>query len=131
MFPVTITFRDIGPSESVDAQIRRNAEKLTRYNSRIQSCHVTIEVPHKHHVHGNHYRVQIQLAIPGGDVVVGQHATEERGATDLHAAVDIAFAEAGRVVAEKGRRERDKHRRGQATELLPIEEASGTDEPTG
>jgi ribosome-associated translation inhibitor RaiA len=116
MFPVMITFRDMDPSESVEDQIRRSAEKLGRYSSRIRQCSVSVDVPHKHHVHGYHYRVRIQLALPGGDVVIGQHGDDQRVSTDLHAAIDTAFDEAGRVVAERQRRYRAKQR----TESHPL-----------
>ena len=45
--PCQITFRDIPPSEAVEAKIRQKVEKLNRFYDRIISCRVIIEVPHQ------------------------------------------------------------------------------------
>ncbi len=111
MFPVHITFRDFGTSESAEAQIRRHAAKLSRLGARITHCNVSVEVPHKHHEHGNHFRVRIQLALPGEELVIAPHADVNHGLADLHAAVDQAFDDARRALVERERRHRTEERR--------------------
>lgn len=47
--PLEITFHDVDPSPSMEAEIGRRAEKLEQFAADIVSCRVTIEAPHKHH----------------------------------------------------------------------------------
>lgn len=46
--PLEITFHNVDPSPSMEAEIRRRAGKLERFAADIVSCRVTIEAPHKH-----------------------------------------------------------------------------------
>lgn len=107
-FPITVTFRDIGHSDSVEAHVRRKAEKLGRLFSGIMHCDVAIEAPHRHHTHGNHYRVRIHLGLPGDSVIIGGKEAVDRTFEDLHAAIEVAFDQAGRTVVEHGRQRRSR-----------------------
>jgi ribosome-associated translation inhibitor RaiA len=105
-FPISVTFRDIGHSDSVEEQIRRKAEKLGRLFSGIIRCDVAIEAPHRHHLHGNHYRVRLHLALAGETLVVGGKEGVDPTFEDLHAAVELAFDQATRMIVERGRHRR-------------------------
>jgi sigma 54 modulation/S30EA-like ribosomal protein len=66
-FPLRITFRDVERSNALEARVRRHADKLGRFDERIVACCVAIEAPHRHKHHGRHYRVRVDLAVPGAD----------------------------------------------------------------
>jgi len=67
---VQITFRKMQPSEAVAARVRAEAVKLNRYFSRITSCRVVVEAPHRHHQRGAPFHLRIDLGVPGEDIVV-------------------------------------------------------------
>ena len=92
--PLRITFRDMSPSESVEAYVRRRAERLEKLSGRIADCHVTIEMPHRHHLHGRPFHVSVELRVPGGEIH-SNHAREDALASlDAYAAIDRAFERA-------------------------------------
>ncbi|MBI2515547.1 MAG: ribosome-associated translation inhibitor RaiA [Opitutae bacterium] len=76
--PVSITYRNLRPSEAVTARVRNEVAKLEHYYERIISCHVLIEVPHRHHHWGDHYHIRVELGVPGNDIVV-RHEPSDRG----------------------------------------------------
>jgi len=50
--PVQVTFRNMDPSEAVEANVRGKAEKLERFFDRVVSCRVVVESPHRRHHKG-------------------------------------------------------------------------------
>lgn len=91
MQPVQITYHGVEPSEALTALIHTRAEQLERVSDRIQSLRVLVDAPHHHHRQGNHYRVCIELAVPGHEIVVGHDADEGSGDEDAYRAVRRAF----------------------------------------
>lgn len=104
--PLQITLRDMGPSEAVDRYIRTRASKLERFSDRIIACHVTVDTPHRHKRHGHHYRVLIDLRVPGDEIVVKRDPTESKEQEDIHASIDAAFDDAQRRLEDYVRRQR-------------------------
>ena len=51
--PVEISFRNLDPSDFIEARVRERVDRLDQLSDRITSVHVTIEAPHKHHQKGN------------------------------------------------------------------------------
>jgi ribosome-associated translation inhibitor RaiA len=51
--PLQITFRNLEPSEAVEARVRKESEKLDKLYDRIMRCRVVVEAHHKHHHKGN------------------------------------------------------------------------------
>ena len=51
-------------------QIDQDTQKLRRYFDRIAHCHVVVVAPHKHHRHGRHYSIHVELGVPRGPLVV-------------------------------------------------------------
>lgn len=94
--PLEITFHNFEPSPSIEANIRRRAEKLERYAPDIISCRVTVESPHKHQRHGRLYRVSVDVRLPGSEVVVNRHPQEHHAHEDLYVAIGDAFKAARR-----------------------------------
>jgi ribosomal subunit interface protein len=98
---VQITFKDIPHSDAVEAHIREKVAKLETFYPHIIGCHVTVEMPHKHHHQGKLHNVRIDLKVPGSEIVVNRDKHE-----DLYVALREAFDAAKRKVEEYGRRQR-------------------------
>jgi cold shock CspA family protein len=115
--PLQITFRGMPHSDALEAHVRRRAEKLDRLFERLTSCRVVVEAGHRHHRHGNHYRVSIDMGVPRGELAVARAPGDKRELEDAHAAVDSAFDDAERRLEDWARRLRGevKPRRGAQT----------------
>ena len=111
-FPVHITFRNMQASASVEALVRRRAEDLVQFAPRISACNVVLDCLHPQNHLGRPYGVHIDLAVPGGTVVVNRDAGGNHARTDLTMAVRDAFDTARRQLQEHNRRmERAEKRR--------------------
>lgn len=99
--PVQITFRDIPPSAAVAAHVERRAEKLDTFYARMSKCHVVVEEPHRHSRQGKKYRVEIDMHVPGKELVISKNPEDSK--EDLHAAIDMAFDDAERVLEDYAR----------------------------
>jgi ribosomal subunit interface protein len=107
---VHIVYRDIEPSDAIDTHIRRHIERLESHVSGIVSCHVAVEAPHRRKQHGRHYRVRIDLAIPGSELAVDRSPDDHRQHEDAYVAIDDAFDHALRRASEHARRWRSLSR---------------------
>ena len=104
--PLQITFHGVTPSAAVAAKIRGRAGRLTRYCDSIINCRVAVEAPHRHHEHGNHFRVRIEVSVPGAKLVVGHDADEHDAHADPYVAVGDAFDRVSRQLEAYTARER-------------------------
>jgi len=93
---VQIFFRGMDSSPSVESQIRRKAQGLQQLSDRMTACRVMLEAGHRHHRHGKIYHVRVELAVPGGTIVVSREPGEDHAHEDLHVAVRDAFDAARR-----------------------------------
>lgn len=73
--PVQITYRNMDPSDAVTERIHQEAAKLDEFFSRIISCRVVVEAPHRHHKWGELYHIRIDLGVPGNELVVSHEPT--------------------------------------------------------
>ena len=73
--PLSITFHGMAPSPWMEKEIRDRADKLETYCRDIISCHVAVDVPHRHHAEGNRFTVRIDLIVPGDELAVTRAAT--------------------------------------------------------
>jgi len=94
--PVEITFRNLEPSDALEARVRKESEKLDKLYDRIMRCSVVVEAHHKHHHKGNLYHVRIDLTVPGSELVVSREPDEHHAHEDVYVAVRDAFDEACR-----------------------------------
>jgi hypothetical protein len=117
-----ITYRNAPPSEWLNAAIQRRVARLRTYCADLQSCKVLVEIPHRHHEQGNHFRVRIDLIVPGDKIVVGHEPSpgieddrnrSQRKRTEIEAArkdaartFRQAFSVAKRELQEYTRRRR-------------------------
>ena len=108
---VTTTFRDMSPSPALQATVERWAERISHVSARIVGCHVAIEKPHRHHLHGSVFEINVVMGVPGAQIVAS-HADP-----DPYVAVADAFRAARRQLVHHtdGQRQFVKARRLDAT----------------
>jgi len=120
--PIQITFRNTERSDRIEAKVRKEAAKLERFYSPIDSCRVMIELPEHRRRYGGLYHVRIDLGVPGGELVVKNepslHAamktekqkTAKRLELNTHKHIEVAirdaFRSARRQLEDYGRRQR-------------------------
>jgi putative sigma-54 modulation protein len=107
--PLQVTFRSMAPSDALATHIRLRVDKLERLSERITSCHVVVELAGHHQARGNHYRVTINVGLPGREVLVGRTPSDERAPETAHTTTDRSFDEAERQLEDWVTRQR-KHR---------------------
>lgn len=88
---ITTTFRDMPPSPALLAMVERWAARLEHVSDRIVECRVSIEKPHRHHLHGSPFSINVALTVPGTHIT-GSNQTS----LDAYVAVANAFRAARR-----------------------------------
>lgn len=78
--PPKIVFHNMKPSAALEADIVRRVAKLEKLYGRLTSCRVAVEKRHRQHRTGNVPEVHIEIAAPGGLIVVSHepHHVSER-----------------------------------------------------
>ena len=97
--PLQITIRDVSHSGELEEHIRDKAKKLEEFFDHITSCHVTVEMPHKHHRQGRQYNVRLDISVPSHEIVVNRDQHE-----DVYVALRDAFDAAKRQLEDYVRR---------------------------
>ena len=100
-----ITLQDLPHSEALDARIRAKAAKLEKAFPRLTGCHVVVSEPHRHQQNPREFAVRMNVAFPGGEVVVTRDAGD-----DVYVLLRDAFAAAERELEKKLER---RHARGE------------------
>jgi cold shock CspA family protein/ribosome-associated translation inhibitor RaiA len=88
---IQVAYKNVDSSPALTARIEELAGRLARFENDIQSCHVTVEVPHRHHQQGKLYDVHLRIAVPRGTIVVKQNGSENHAHEDPYVAVRDAF----------------------------------------
>ena len=104
-----ITFHGLTHSPRLEADILVRVVWLETFYQGIVSCRVVIEVPHRHHRHGRHIHVTIELAVANGHAIVIRHeSTQHSALNDAAASMAIheAFDAARRRLQDFARRQR-------------------------
>lgn len=101
-----ITYRDVEATPALDKSIRASAQRLNRYHPDILGCRIAVEAPHRRHRKGRHYRVRIDLTVPGKELVVGHHPQQNPAHEDLSVALRDAFRAARRELQVHARTRR-------------------------
>lgn len=114
-----ITFKNLPSSDALSALIHQEADKLDRFHDGITSCHVLLEMPHRHRTHGQQIHVRIDLAVPGTTIVVERDLVEGDGHQNAYVAVSEAFHTARRRLQEHLRRLQRKDRHEKLPEGVP------------
>jgi cold shock CspA family protein len=100
-----IVFRNMPPSDAVEANIRKHIAKLDEFYDGIMGCRTVVEVSHRHH-QGNLYHLHIDLTVPGGEVVVKRAPSKHQEYEDIYVAIRDAFAAAERELKDYAQRQR-------------------------
>ncbi len=109
--PFEISYRHCAPSESLNEVIREKACELQRFYTRMGRCHVTVETPSDHHRRGRgaHFRVRIELGVPGKTLVTSRDPVARVEHEDAFSAVNEAFHTARRQLQNYVQRHRADH----------------------
>ena len=108
--PLEITFNNVEHSDAVEARARTLAARLERYCGQITRCRIAIEQTHKHHKHGNHYRVRIDVTVPTLELVAARDPSEHHAHANVYVALRDAFNAMRRQLQGYGQRRRGKLR---------------------
>ncbi|MGT2467474.1 HPF/RaiA family ribosome-associated protein [Mesorhizobium atlanticum] len=99
-----IRFRGMEPSASIEEVVRERIGRLTRFHDRITSCAVLVEAPHRHGHKGRIYRVQVDVTVPGLEIVTGREHEENRAHEDVYVAIRDSFNAAQRQLEDHVRK---------------------------
>ncbi|MBV9575029.1 MAG: ribosome-associated translation inhibitor RaiA [Gammaproteobacteria bacterium] len=103
MLPVQITIRDISSSAVLENVLRKRAEKLTQFYTRINSCRIVVGFSQKHKHQGKLYNVKIKISVPGKEFVAN-HKVDQ----DIYVAIRDAFNAIERQLEEHSRKKHGK-----------------------
>lgn len=93
---VQITFRDIEPSEFIEAQVREKVAELEQFFDHIVGCRVLIEAPHRNKNKGKLYNVKVLLDVPGDTIAVTHNHPQDGAHEEFQVALRDAFNAAKR-----------------------------------
>ena len=89
--PLQVTFRDFPHSRALENAIRAKVKKLEEIYDKISHCRVVIGLPHRHHHKGHLYHVNIEMGVPGKDIVVKRCPDRHSANQDAYVAIRDAF----------------------------------------
>ncbi len=124
--PLQISFRNLEPSEAIEAAIRKRAAKFDRFYGDIMSCRVTVEAPHRHRHKGKLYSVSIDVTVPEEELVVSRSPDKNQSHEDVYVAIRDAFNAMTRRIEDYIRVRRGKTKthevppHGRVSELYPV-----------
>jgi ribosome-associated translation inhibitor RaiA len=102
---LTISFRNLAPSPSLETEVRRRAAKLMKVGcERLIACHVVISAPNRRRQQGKLYAVNLRLELPRGSLPVNRNPPMDHAHEDAHVAIHDAFDAAFRRLSEFRRR---------------------------
>jgi len=105
--PLRVTFRNMEPSAAIEARLQERVDRLEHFYDRITSCHVVVEAPHRHHHQGKLFHVRIDLAVPGGELIVNREPATDHSHEDVYVCIRDAFDAMQRQLEDFIRRHRD------------------------
>lgn len=102
--PEQITFRHMDSSPAVAERVETHVAKLRQHFPQLGGCRVVIEAPHHHRQRGPAFHVQIDLRLPGAEIVVRHEPTErqllvESGASSVRKSVEADSAHKDAYIA--------------------------------
>jgi ribosomal subunit interface protein len=117
--PLQIVCRGFSCTESIDTKVRSRVEKLAELFCHITSCRVVIESPHHHQQKGNTYHVNIDVAVPNDEIVVGRNGGDNHAHEDVYVAIRDAFDAMTRRLKDRAHRTRGGTKRHEASTRSP------------
>jgi ribosome-associated translation inhibitor RaiA len=99
-----ITFRHMDPSPAVAQRVAIHVAKLRQHFPQLSSCRVVIEAPHHHRQRGPAFHVQLDLRLPGAEIVVKHEPNErqllaESAAASVHKSTEVDSAHKDAYIA--------------------------------
>jgi len=98
--PMSVVFRNMEASPSVQAAALKHLAKLGRKFDRIVSCRVTIEAPHRHHRKGRLFQANVELMLPGHEITTKGAGKNNHAHEDVNVALRDAFDSATRQLQD-------------------------------
>lgn len=104
--PLQITFHNLAPSDSLSEWIRHKTGRLAERYPRLVGCKVAVEEPNHHHRRGKgrHFRVRIELQVPGESLIADREGPAMVSHEDAYLAITSAFEAARRQLADFAQR---------------------------
>jgi len=99
--PLQIKFLNMRRMASIEREIGERVDELQALHGRVVGCHVSVELPHKHHQSGNSVEVRISLALPGELVVTRKTSSAAAPAVAVHQAFDALKRQMRKVTEKK------------------------------
>lgn len=99
--PLEISAKNVHLSEEMEDLIRDKASKLGNFHDGIIGCRVKVDVPHRSQRSGQKYNVNLDITIPGAEIVVKREPDE-----DLYVAICNSFDTAERRLKEFSEKQR-------------------------
>ena len=81
-----IVFHGISSSTALETEVRERIAWLEKFYDDIVSCRVVVEVPDRHHSAGRHFRVNVELTVPGETIVVSHEPSRHAALKDADVA---------------------------------------------
>ena len=88
-----ITFHGLRPNEELKREVDERITWLEQFFPPLLGCRVRLQVPHRHHSHGRHMHVTIEMTVPRHPRLV---VTHEPSLDDARVAIREAFDAARR-----------------------------------
>jgi cold shock CspA family protein/ribosome-associated translation inhibitor RaiA len=123
--PLRITFQDMPPSTAIEARIRERADALDKLFPGIISCRVAVKASAARHHQGTMYHLNIELTVPGREIVVKRDPAEHHAHEDVLVSIRDAFDAVRRQLEDYARRVRldikthEVPLHGRVTQLFP------------
>jgi ribosome-associated translation inhibitor RaiA len=102
-FPIQVAFHGLDHSGALETRVKEAVDGLSKFTADIQKCRVAIEMPHRHHQHGNSYSVTVQLAVPGKTIVCKEESKHAEAYLAVEQALHGAVESARRALEEWAR----------------------------
>lgn len=102
--PLSVTFRGMDSSPTLERDIAHQVEKLERRFGRIMSCRVVVEAPPKHKTKGRLCQVSVDLKIPGREIASNGAGPKDSAHEDMHVAIRDAFDAVRRRLQDHARK---------------------------
>jgi ribosomal subunit interface protein len=101
--PLKITFRHMAPSDALEARVRERADKLDRLNQDIIGGRIVVDMPQRRRRKGKIFQVQVDITVPGSELVVSRDHLLNHAHADIYAAIEGAFDAMERRLVERSR----------------------------
>jgi len=93
--PAQVNFIGMEKSDALEAVALEKAARLDLLCASLTSCHVSIQVSHRHHHQGQPFSVHVNLSLPGHQIEASRTENE-----DPYVALRDAFDDAKRQLEE-------------------------------